>query len=354
MLELDHPTPTDLGFRMPAEWNGHAATWTSWPAGEALWEGALAGARDEVAALVAAIARFEKVIVNVSSDEAEADAEARLRARDVDLGRVAFHRLALDDAWFRDNGPIFVVNGYGRVALTDWRFNAWGGKYEYAQDDQAPRVVAERLGMRRFAFDQVLEGGAVEMNDEGVLVTTRSCLLTATRNPGLSEEDVEALLRAGLGARHVVWLERGLEGDHTDGHVDTIVRFCDDRSLVCAVREDEADPDFAPCQRNLEVLRALRTPGGDPYHVVPLPLPRVPPTHQGVRVAASYANFYVLNGAVVMPTYDDDHDERALELLRPLFPGREVIGSPARALVTGGGAFHCLTQQQPEGEIERA
>jgi agmatine deiminase len=351
MLHLDHPTPADLGFRMPAEWAPHGATWTSWPSDDDLWEGFLDAVRDEFSALVATLARFEDVIVNVSDDEAEADARRRLAAADADLGRVRFHRVPLDDAWFRDNGPTFVVDGYGQVALTDWRFNAWGGKYAHDRDDRVPAAVAQRLGMRRFAFDYVLEGGAIEVNDEGVLLTTRSCLLAPTRNPQLDEADTEALLRAGLGVRHVVWLDEGLEGDHTDGHVDTIVRFAGDRTIVCAVTDDEGDANHAPMQRNLATLRALTSVDGTPYRVIELPLPRRRMELDGRRLAASYANWYVANGVVIVPTYGDERDAAALDVIRPLFPDREVVGLSAAALITGGGAWHCVTQQQPAGEV---
>lgn len=351
MLHLDHPTPADLGFRMPAEWRPHAATWTSWPSDDELWEGQLDAVRTEFTGLVEALVPHELVVVNVADDEAEDDARARLEARGVDLARVRFHRVALDDAWFRDNGPIFVVDGYDRVAATDWRFNAWGGKYAFARDDRVPEVVARHLRMRRFAFPYVLEGGAIEVNDEGVLLTTRSCLRTDTRNPDLDDEATEALLRAGLGVRHVVWLEDGLVGDHTDGHVDTIVRFADDRTIVCSVAEDPRDVNFDAMQRNLAILRALPAPDGLPYHVVELPLPREPLKHDGRTLAASYANWYVANGVVVVPEYGDPNDGRALEIVRSLFHDRRVIGLSARALVTGGGAWHCVTQQQPAGEV---
>ncbi|MDF1521359.1 MAG: agmatine deiminase family protein [Trueperaceae bacterium] len=351
MLHLEHPTPADLGFRMPAEWGPHAATWTSWPSDDDLWEGQLDAVRGEFTCLVATISGFEPVVVNVTGEEAEGDARRHLTAAGADLDRVRFHRVPLDDAWFRDNGPIFVVDGYARVAATDWRFNAWGGKYAFARDDRVPEAVARTLGMRRFAFPYVLEGGAIEVNDEGLLLTTRSCLRTSTRNPDLDEGAYEALLRAGLGVRHVVWLDEGLEGDHTDGHVDTIVRFAGDRTIVCAVAEDPRDANFGPMQRNLATLRALRTPDGDPYHVVELPLPRERLEEGGHRLAASYANWYVANGVVVVPTYGDPNDARALDLVRPLFPDRDVLGLRARALVTGGGAWHCVTQQQPAGEV---
>jgi agmatine deiminase len=351
MFELDHPTPADLGFRMPAEWAPHAATWTSWPSGDELWEGFLDAVREEFTALVTTLAGHEDVVVNVTDDEAETDALRRLRAAGADLDRVSFHRVPLDDAWFRDNGPTFVVDGYDQVALTDWRFNAWGGKYAFDRDDRVPAAVAERLGMRRFAFDHVLEGGAIEVNDEGVLLTTRSCLRSPTRNPQLDEAETEALLRAGLGVRHVVWLDEGLEGDHTDGHIDTIVRFAGDRTIVCAVTDDEDDANHAPMQRNLAALRALTSVDGTPYRVIELPLPKRRIELHGRRLAASYANWYVANGVVVVPTYGDVHDGVALDVIRPLFPERVVVGLSAAALITGGGAWHCVTQQQPAGEV---
>lgn len=349
MLDLDHPTPVDLGYRLPAEWTPHAATWTSWPSDDDLWEGELDAVRDEFAAMVGVLSRFEPVVVNVTDEEAERDADTRLRGARADLARVRYHRVPLDDAWFRDNGPIFVVSGAGQVALTDWRFNAWGGKYEHARDTLAPAAVARELGMRRFAFPYVLEGGALEVNDEGLLLTTRSCLLSPTRNPELSQEDTEALLRAGLGVRHVAWLERGLEGDHTDGHVDMIARFCSDRTLVCAVAEHPDDPNHGPTHANLTVLRALCDPDGEPLTVIPLPLPQQRRSADGRVLAASYTNFYVANGVVLVPAYGDEHDAQALELLAPLFPERTVVGVRAEHLITGGGAWHCVTQQQPEG-----
>ncbi len=346
------PTPDDLGFSMPPEWTSHAATWTSWPFDDVLWEGQLDGVRRDMGGLVATVARFEPVIVNVRDEEAEADARRRLRALGAPFERIAFHRLPLNDAWFRDNGPIFVVDAHGSVALTDWRFNAWGGKYApWDDDDRAPRAVARRLGMRRFEVPYVMEGGSLEVNGEGVCLTTRSCLLSRERNPALGEREVEGVLQRILGVKHVVWLEGSLEGDHTDGHIDTLVRFTDDRTIVCALEPDPADPNHAPTRHNLEALRALRSPGGTPYEVVALPLPQRRMELAGTRLPPSYANFYIGNGFVAVPLYDDENDAGALATLRPLFPGREVIGLPSAHLITGGGAFHCVTQQQPDGEV---
>ncbi len=342
-------------LRMPAEWEPHAATWTSWPFDDDLWEGHLEGVRREFAQLVATIARYEPVVLNVRDDEAEADARARLQAAGADPRTIEFHRVPLNDVWFRDNGPLFVEDEGGRIALTDWGFNAWGGKYApWDDDDRAPRAVAERLGMRRHAVDAIMEGGSLEQNSLGVFLTTRSCLLTPTRNPDLSAEQIEELLARYLGATEVVWLHGGLEGDHTDGHIDTIVRFADDETIVASVEDDESDPNHASMRANLEVLGALRTPAGAPYRLVELPLPATRAYLGEARLPLTYANWYVGNGFVVVPVYGDPNDERALEVLRPLFPDREVVPLLAKELITGGGAFHCVTQQQPAGQVAPA
>ncbi len=345
------PTPLELGFAMPPEWTPHAATWTSWPFDDALWEGQLEAVRDEFAALVATIARFEPVVLNVRDGETEADARVRLKVQHAPLENITFNRIPLNDVWFRDNGPLFVKNTAGQVALTDWGFNAWGEKYApWDDDDRAPEAVAKRLSMKRFTVPVIMEGGSLELNGRGVCLTTRSCLLSQRRNPGLGETNLEEILRANLGLKHVAWLAGGLEGDHTDGHIDTIVRFTDDQTIVCSVTEDKLDANFSPMQRNSIQLQSLRDHNGNPYNVVKLPLPKTRLEFQGVRLPPTYANFYIGNGFVILPQYGDENDGRALEILAPLFPGREVIGLSSKALITGGGSFHCVTQQQPVGE----
>ena len=346
------PTPLELGFAMPPEWTPHAATWTSWPFDDELWEGQLEAVRDEFAALVATIARFEPVALNVRNKETEADAKERLEAQHAPLDNITFHRIPLNDVWFRDNGPLFVKNAAGQIALTDWGFNAWGEKYApWDDDDRAPKAVAKRLSMKRFTVPVIMEGGSLEVNGRGVCLTTRSCLLSQQRNPNLSETDLEAVLRKMLGVKHMVWLGRGLEGDHTDGHIDTIVRFTDDQTIVCSVAEDEHDANYEPTQRNLIQLQSLRNHEGKPYKVVALPLPKTRLEFHGVRLPPTYANFYLGNGFVVVPQYGDANDALALKILTPLFPGREVIGLSSKALITGGGSFHCVTQQQPAGKV---
>ncbi|GHF95404.1 hypothetical protein GCM10017783_04140 [Deinococcus piscis] len=342
------PAPRDLGFAMPAEWEPHVATWMSWPADDELWFGHLEGVRREYAELVRTIARFEPVELLCRSAECEADARKRLGA---DAANVTFHQVPLDDSWVRDNGPIFVRNADGEVALVNWEFNSWGGKFEWENDNRIPEYVAEHLGMGHWDRPEVLEGGGLEVTGDGVGLTTRSCFLTETRNPGLSEEGYAALLSDTLGVRHLLWLDGGLENDHTDGHIDTITRFTDPRTIVTSVAEDPSDANFAVMQGNLEALREMTDAHGQPFRIVELPLPAHRLEGAEGRLPPTYANFYIGNGFVAVPQYGDPNDERALETLRPLFPDREVVGLPSRQIIEGGGSFHCLTQQQPAGPV---
>jgi agmatine deiminase len=348
-------SPAELGYRMPPEWEPHAATWTSWPFDDELWEGYLEAVRDDVAGLIATIARFEPVWVNVRDEESEMDARARLGRLGADPERIKFHVIRLNDAWFRDNGPLFVRNEAGRVAMTDWAFNAWGEKYSpWDADDAAPARLAKTLGMLRFEVPVVLEGGALELNGQGVCLTTRSCLLSQHRNPEMTQDEYEKVLHRQLGIKHVCWLEGGMKDDHTDGHIDTIVRFANDGTILCSVEEDEADPNHATLFHNLLLLQNMRDHEGNPFDIKVLPTPRKKPTLGGKRLPLTYANFYIGNGFVVVPTYDDENDERALDVIRGCFPDREIVGLPAEGIITGGGAFHCITQQQPKGEVARA
>ncbi len=342
------PTPRELGFRMPVERGRHAATWTTWPADDALWEGLLEPVRDDMAAMVAAIVRFEPVVVNVRDPDTRADAEDRLRRAGVPNAAVRFHDVPSNDVWLRDAGPLFVVDGDGRLALTDWRFDGWAGKYAADLDDRVPAAMAETLGVRRFAFDAVLEGGAIEMGDDGTVLTTRSCLLDGVRNPGLDEIGYTSLLRDGLGATRIVWLVGGLVDDHTDGHVDTVARFAAEDTIVCVAADADDAENLASLRANRATLEALRRVDGSPYRVVELPLPHDRSRVNGVRPPRSYANFCLVNGGVIVPIWNDPRDEEALSILQGVFPGREVVGVPATAMITGGGAFHCATQHQPE------
>jgi agmatine deiminase len=334
---------------MPVEAVRHAATWSVWPVGEELWAGRLDAVRDDMAGLVAALARFEAVVLLVADDEARRDAEARLGRAGVASGAVRFVAAPSNDVWLRDAGPLFLRGADGRLAATDWRFDGWGGKYASELDDRLPERIASILGVRRFAFDVVLEGGAIEMGADGTLLTTRSCLLDGVRNPGWDEAAYQRALRDALGATRLAWLEGGLVDDHTDGHVDTVARFAAEDAIVCVVADDDDGANRATLDANRERLASLRRADGSAYRLFELPLPEDRSTVDGVRPPRSYANFCLVNGGVVVPIWNDPRDGEALAVLQAAFPGREVVGVPATALVTGGGAFHCVTQHQPEG-----
>jgi agmatine deiminase len=261
----------------------------------------------------------------------------------------------------RDNGPIFLTRDSASgpaadsdsdalaAAYVNWRFNAWGAKYPYEQDNLVPERLAPTLGLPRFEPGIVMEGGSLDIDGQGLCLTTRQCLLTPTRNPDLTPSHIERYLSDYLGIKQVIWLNDGLEGDHTDGHVDTITRFVAPRTVVTSVTNDPGDSNFAPMRENLTILRDFTGSNGEPLRVIELPLPKAPIyLADGTRLPATYANFYFVNGAVLVPQYGDEHDSLALTVLREAIADREVIGLSSRHIIAGGGSFHCLTQQQPE------
>ena len=353
--------PAREGFRMPAEWEPHQATWLVWPHARADWEVKTTAVEWCYAEMVRHLARGERVAIVYHDQTVRRRAERRLRQAGVDLRRVDGHVVPTDRSWIRDCGPIFVVGGRdGReVAATDWRFNGWARYRAWRRDDALPRAIAGRLGMRRFeiavAADGgprrvVLEGGAVDGNGQGLLLATEQCLLgrRQARNPGLSRAALEQALRQGLGIERVLWLGAGIAGDDTHGHVDDVARFVRADTVAAAVEPDAGDDNHAPLAGNLARLRAMRDPRGRPLRVVTVPMPR-PLFFAGERLPASYLNFYVGNGVVLVPTFNDPADRAALGILAELFPDREVVGVHAGDLVFGRGAVHCVTQQQPRG-----
>lgn len=331
---------------MPAEWTPHAATWLAWPHGDTQWCGMLEPVREEFAGLVEAIARVETVELLVVDEEAEADARKRL-AND---GDVRFHRAAYDDVWLRDTGPIFVARD-DAVALTDWEFNGWGGKYPAALDNRIAGHIAGLLGVEPFRPGIILEGGSIEVNGAGLGLTTRQCLLSPQRNAGMDEKALEGVLREYLGLTRIVWLDSGLEGDHTDGHIDTITRFAGPTTIVTSVCADRNDPNYERLAANLDLLKRQLGRSEVPFTIVEVPVPEGRFEFGGERLPLTYVNFYIANGLVVVPAYGAPEDAAAIDILRPLFPNRTVVSLPARALITGGGAFHCVTQQQPVGQV---
>lgn len=345
---MSDPTPRALGFRMPAEWEPHAGTWVSFPRPEGI---SFPGLYERVPALwlrmIEELSQGEDVHVNVLDAEDEARIAALVagsaRAR---CERVHLHRIPTNEPWCRDHGPIFVTRP-GEVAIVDWGYNAWGGKYPpFDRDDAVPGRVAELLGLRVFRPGIVMEGGSLDVNGRGTLLTTESCLLNPNRNPALDRAAIEERLREFLGVRHVVWLGDGIAGDDTDGHVDDITRFVAPDTIVTVVEPDPADENHRPLRENVERLRAARDQDGRPFTIVELPMP-APVVRDEQRLPASYANFYVGNEAVLVPVFADPRDAEALAVLGRCFPGRRVVGIDSRDLVWGLGAFHCATQQQP-------
>lgn len=345
---MQHPTPAELGYRMPAEWSPHQATWLSWPHKRASWPGAFEHVEPVMVEAVAALAESEPVRINVLDGGHEAHVRRLLEAAGVEPARVLYHRFPTNDAWCRDHGAIFVTRpGEAPLAALDCGFNAWGGKYPpWELDNEIPRQMAEVLGLPRFEAGLILEGGSIDVNGEGTVLTTEDCLLNPNRNPAMDRPAIEQALRELLGVEQVLWLGEGIVGDDTDGHVDDITRFVARATVVTAVEPDHNDPNHRPLQANLERLRAMRLRDGSALEIIELPMPR-PVFHEGERLPASYANFYIGNSVVLMPAFADPADDRAAGILADCFPGRRIVPLDCRKLVVGLGAFHCLTQQVP-------
>jgi agmatine deiminase len=346
MKAMTRPAPAEQGFRMPPEWAPHQATWISWPHNPETWPGLLAQAEASMAAAVQALAGGEAVRINVLHEAHQAHVR-RLLGPIADSPAVVFHHFPTNDAWCRDHGAIFVRDEAGRLAAVDCGFNAWGGKYPpWDLDDAIPARMAEALGLPRYEGGLILEGGSIEVNGAGTLLTTEQCLLNDNRNPSLSRTDIEQRLRLLFGVHQVLWLGDGIVGDDTDGHVDDISRFVAADTVVTVVEPDPADANHAPLAENLARLRAMRLHDGRGLRIVELPMP-APVEFDGVRLPASYGNFYIGNEVVLLPVFDQPADARARRILEGCLPGRRVVPIRANELVVGLGAFHCLTQQVP-------
>ncbi len=344
-------TPAALGYRMPAEWEPHAATWLSWPHpdGISFPGGGYTRAVPALVKMVGALAGSETVCINVGSVEQEAEVRRHLGALPGGYGHVHFYHIPTNEPWCRDHGPTFLTRkGDPRLAVVNWDYNAWGWKYPpFDYDDAVPGRVAEALGgLAVFTPGIVLEGGSIDVNGAGTLLTTESCLLNPNRNPSLKKSQIEKVIKAYLGVTNILWLGDGIEGDDTDGHVDDLTRFVDRTTVVTVVEEDEHDVNYEALHTNLHRLREMSAEDGTPLRVLTLPMPsRI--VREGQRLPASYANFYIGNKVVLMPAFGDPHDAWAASVLREACPGRKVVSIDCRELIWGLGAFHCLTQQQP-------
>ena len=342
-------TPAALGYRMPAEWEPHAATWLSWPRREGIsFPGSFDRVLPTLRAMVEALLESEQVCINVCNGAHEAEARAALSgSRGIDLARVAFHRIPTNEPWCRDHGPVFLArNADPKLAVVDWDYNAWGNKYPpFDLDEVVPTRVAELLKAPVFYPRMILEGGSIDVNGAGALLTTESCLLNQNRNPNLSREEIEKRLRDFLGVTEILWLAEGTEGDDTDGHIDNLARFVSERTIVAVVDQDPSSANYRPLQENLRRLRELKI-ANHKIDIIELPTTRRM-VREDLVLPASYANFYIANSCVLLPTFADPNDEIALSILQNLFTDRRVIAIDCRELIWGLGTLHCLTQQQP-------
>jgi len=367
------PTPAVRGYRMPAEWEPHSATWLSWPRRDGIsfpGKGAYDKAVLTIAKMVHALADSEPVNINVCDEAHEADVRRMLSKAGAKDSHVTFHHIETNEPWCRDHGPIFVTRSDApKLLVLDWGYNSWGFKYPpFDEDDYVPTAVAEKLSLPVEYPGMILEGGSIDVTGDGLLLTTRSCLLNPNRNPDLTQSQIEQRLRDNLGVREILWLGDGIEGDDTDGHVDDIARFVRADTIVCAWEEDEDDANFAALKGNHDLLAGItcapvadneEDEDGEAEHeatadegfparfqVIKLPMPRKI-ARDGQRLPASYANFYIANKVILLPVFADTNDRWARSILEKAFPDREVIGIDCRELIWGLGAFHCLTQQQP-------
>jgi agmatine deiminase len=344
-LLLPRPdSPAGLGYRFPAEWEPHAATWLSWPHNPATWPDKFEPIPAVWQELVLTLAEFEPVRVLAGGAAVMAEAQKLVGGHK----NVTLHDIVTNDVWERDHGAMFLVGPADLPpALVDWEYNAWGGKYPpFDKDNDVPRQVAKITGRQRYTPGIILEGGAIDGNGEGTLLTTEECLLNPNRNTQLGRAEIEQYLADYCAARKVIWLGSGIAGDDTDGHIDELARFVGPTTVVCAIEPDPQDDNYEPLADNYGRLRVARDALDRPLEVIPIPLPR-PIFHEGQQLPASYMNFYIANGVVIVPQFDDPTDKAACETLARLFPDRQIRGLRAVDLAWGLGAYHCITQQQP-------
>jgi agmatine deiminase len=343
-------TPRELGYHMPAEWEPHEATWLSWPHKEESWPGAFEKIPGKFVEITKHLTESELVRINVADQAFAERVTSLLQKGGVNLDAVRFHFNPTDDAWVRDHGPIYVVrdvNGKRERAINDWRYNAWGNKYPpFDKDDVVPSRIAVEMNEILFVPGIVMEGGSLDVNGQGTLITTEACLLNPNRNPHLQRSQIEQSLKDYLGVTNILWLGQGIAGDDTDGHVDDLTRFVSADTVVTVIEHNRQDENYEVLKENCALLRQMKDQVGNLLRVIELPMP-TPVYFQDQRLPASYANFYIANKSVLVPTFRDENDEKACEILQQLFADRKVIGIDCLELIWGLGSIHCVTQQQP-------
>ena len=348
-LEFANMTPSQNGYFFPAEWHPHKATWLSWPHKEESWPGKIESIYTPYSTFVKTIAEAEDVCINVKSTSEQNRAANHLLTVGADMSRIRFYIHPTNDAWCRDHGPAFLINPGSDVPkmIVDWGYNAWGNKYPpYDLDDVIPTLIAKKLNIPVVHPGIVMEGGSVEFNGNGTILTSTACLLNKNRNPHLNQGQIEQYLYDYYGAKQILWVDEGIVGDDTDGHIDDTVRFVNEDTVVTVVESDKQDENYELLQHNLKQLNQMRLLNGKQLNIVELPMPS-PIIWEGQRLPASYANFYIANAAVIVPTYRDKNDEVALNLLSSLFKDRKVVGIDSTDVIWGLGSWHCLSQQEP-------
>jgi len=348
--------PAELGYYMPAEWNRHTATWLTWPKDPLTWPDRVPQVQEIFLRMMAALAPNETV--NLLVDDSATEQAVRSRCTFAGAENIRFHQVPTVDSWVRDYGPNFLVNDRNELAYNDWIFNAWGNKYEeLKQDDAIPAQLESELCIPRFEPGIVMEGGSIEVNGAGVVMTTEQCLLNPNRNPDLDRAGIEDYLKDFLGVQKVLWLAEGIVGDDTDGHIDDIARFVSPTTIICALEEDPADANYELLQENFKRLQKATDAKGRAFEIITLPMPGVVSASNDSssrnleRLPASYANFYIANNVVLVPIFGHANDARALETIGRLFPARRVVDINCEPLVWGMGTIHCVTQQQPYPQI---
>lgn len=345
--ESQAKTPAKPGHTMPAEWEKHEAVWLAWPHDPATFQH-VEKAEETYAEIIAAIHESENVNLLVRDEEMKARAVNLLGKKRTDLGKIIFIFHDYADVWFRDYGPTFVVNKTKRkLAMVHWVYNAYGRKYEeLTKDVDIPDIMNQRMKLPCFKPGIVMEGGSIDVNGKGTLITTEQCLLNKNRNPHLSKTEIEEYLKDYLGVRHIIWLKEGIAGDDTDGHVDDIARFVNPATVLCVFEENKEDENYAVLKENYEILQKSKDQDGNKLNVIKLPMPGFVGTGK-TRLPASYANFYIGNKVVLVPVFGHKNDKVALDIIRKAFPKRKVVGIDCTEIVYGLGAIHCITQQQP-------
>jgi len=340
-------TPASLGFYFPAEWHKHEATWLSWPHKEESWPGTIELIFPYYAQFVKYLAESEKVRINVAGDQMQQFAIEHLEKAGADLGQVEFYHFATNDAWCRDHGPAFLLHKDKKEkAVIDWGYNAWGNKYPpYDLDDVIPTKIAKQFGLRLFEPGIVMEGGSVEFNGAGTILTSTCCLLNENRNPHLKKAEIEKFLCDYYGQQQVLWVDEGIVGDDTDGHIDDTIRFVNEDTVLTVIEENKADENYKLLQSNLKQLKKMRLASGKQLNIIELPMPD-PIVFEDQRLPASYANYYISNKYVIVPTYRCAKDEKAMQIIQAAHPGRKVVGIDSTEIIWGLGSFHCLSQQE--------